>query len=807
MVDFLSPGTKVVQRRKGPVVLPGIATAIGGFLCFCEKGQVGEPTLVTGPDDAAEIFGGRITNPGNGRMTDALADFFNQGGASCYVLRYIGDNSDVAARNVSTTGGLLPGTESSDASAFPVQFVDGDDFDGEVDGVAQGTLTIVGKAATATGSGATYAAVTAAHTLVIQVDGIPGNQTITFAGTENSEGTFLATLNAQSRGGSWADNGSGEVKFTTDVKGTDAGGQIVSGSADVLASLGLAAGAFAQVAGSNVADLDTVTAAEFAALASAEFTGTGGKTSTTVDNGDGSVTWTSGSTGASSSVQFTGGTGVSKVSGFDTLQHDGSNNATTPTASFVASSPGTWANLVGIKCVKNDVIVTQVAPTSAGATTSLSVSSTARLTKGDQISITQGLDVQRGVIKVINGTTVTLTAAITVPGGGYDGTEDVVLETFDVTCYNADGTVFFPSPFRNLRMSELAGPTYFVNVINSAARSPITAEDLLAGSGDTRPSTDSAAVLMTGGLDGDTPVAQDVIDQITKWDKASDVSFISIPGINTDFTGANGVAILKAQEAYVERRQDVIAIVDLPKGTAATGGGGAKDYVQNTANLASSYEAVYWPWPKRLDQVSGVVQAFPPSPFVQGIIARTHANRNFGKAPAGIIDGQVLGINDLETKIAENSAEYDDMYPAGVNAILKFGGQGFAIWGSRTLDPTGEFGQLNVQIVFNVNKRLARTKTRFVNFENNDTDTRASLVRVLTATFREQRLAKILAGSKDEEAFYIICDESNNTPLVINKGKLKCRVGLAVNRPSEFLEFEFEQDTRAVDAALAALGA
>jgi len=805
MVDFLSPGTKVVQRRKGPVVLPGIATAIGGFLVFTEKGKVGEPVLVTGPDDAAEVFGGRITNPGNGRMTDSLADFFGQGGSSCHVMRYIGAGYASAARNVNTTGGATAGKLTSSPGSFPVQLVDGETFIGSVDGVAQGTLTIVGKAATATGAAATYAAVTNGLTLTIQVNGIPGNQVITFDGTEASQNAFLNQLNAQTRGGSWS-NAAGQVKFTTDKKGIAAGGQIVAGAAAVLTSLGLAVGAFAHTAGSTVQDLDAVTATEFATLATAQFTGSGGKTSTTTANTTtNQVTWASGSLGGTSSVQFTGGTGVAKIAGFDTLSHAGSNAATLPTATFAASSPGTWANLVGVKCVKNDVTVTKVAATSAGATTTLVVSSSARLAKGDQISITKGLDVQRAVISLINGTKLTLASSITVPVGGYDGSESVVLETFDVTCYSSDGSVIFPSPFRNLRMSSLAGSTYFVNVINSASRAPIVATDLLAAGSDPRPSTDSAAVLMTGGLDGSAPTANDVIAQITNWNKAQDVNFISIPGVATDFTGADGVAILKAQEAYAELRADIQVIVDLPKGTPATGSGGVKDYVQNTANLASSYEAVYWPWPMRLDQVSNVVTAFPPSPFIQGIIARTHATRNFGKAPAGIIDGQVLNINDLETKIAENSAEYDDFYPAGVNAILKFAGQGFAVWGSRTLDPTGEFGQFNVQTVFNINKRIARQKTRFVNFENNDPATRASVDRVLTATFREQRLAGILSGTKDDEAFYIICDESNNTPLVRQKGKLVCRVGLAVNRPAEFLEFTFEQDTRAVDAALAAL--
>ena len=56
MAEFLSPGSKVTQVRKGPVVLPGIATAIGGFLVYAQKGPVNRAIEVTSGQDAAEIL-------------------------------------------------------------------------------------------------------------------------------------------------------------------------------------------------------------------------------------------------------------------------------------------------------------------------------------------------------------------------------------------------------------------------------------------------------------------------------------------------------------------------------------------------------------------------------------------------------------------------------------------------------------------------------------------------------------------------------------------------------------------------------
>lgn len=809
MVDFLSPGTKTQQVRKGPVVVPGINTAIGGFLVYTPKGPIGRAIKVTSVEDAAEVFGSRQHSlPGVSRLADTLKDFFEDGGASCYVIRYCGAGSVAADRDLSTPGGNTAGSLSSNNGAFPVALVPGDTFTASVNGGGAATATVNAARATKTGVGGTFAAVVSGHKLDVTIAGIPGTQSIVFT-SENTIAAYLDTINDQLMGGR-AVNVAGQVRIETDALGSAAAGTIaVTSDSDVLTSLGLTTGAF--VAGvNNVANVNAVTATELAsildtAIAGATFTG---------DNTLGKLTAASDTTGSGSTFQFTTGTGVAKIAGFDTAVHTGLTNATTPSitltaASGVHTSPGTWGNYMSTKAERVDTVVAKVAVTTAGATSQLVLSTTARVQVGDQISITKGADTQRGVVSRKNGLQITLVDPITVPGGGYLGTENVVNETFTITVYDENGLVVFPSPFRNLRMSPLAGLNYFVNVINGAPRTPVIATDLAAvvANKDARPVTDTSPVYLTGGNDGAAPLYSDVTARIADFDQADDVNHVSCPGAATDFPGTPGVAILQAMEAYGERRQDVMVIHDLPLATPALGSGGVRDYVSNTVGLSSSYSACYWPWPKRLSDETGALTAFPPSPHIQGIIARTHRRRNFGKAPAGEIDGKLSNCQDLQTIIGEGSAEYDDFYPAGVNAILKLSGVGYCVWGSRTMDTTGEFGQINQQIVFNVDKRLAKKATRFVNFENNDTSTRNNVVRVLTSLFRQQRVDGVLQGASDDDAFFVICDETNNTPSVIASGKMKVRVGLAVSRATEFLEFTFEQDTRKIDAELAAQAA
>lgn len=799
MVDFQSPGTRVVQVRKGPVILPGISTAIGGFLAYAEKGPIGEPIQVTSVNDAAEVFGGFVAGFDGQQLPDTLQNFFNEGGASCYVVRYIGVGYDSASRTLTTTGDATSGFIESDEGAFPVTLENGDTFIGAVDGGGNQTKTVNATAATKTLTGGSYAAGAATDSISfsIVVMGVTLTRTIDLSAVADNIDAYTDALNGVI--GLKAINDGSDIVLTTDQKGSGAAASITALGGAAAAKLGAAVGAFTVGTG-NVANVDQVLASELALILS--YTGA----TETADDTLGKLSITSGTDGSSSSFQFTGGTGVAKIAGFDTALHQGADESTEDTIEVTASSPGSWGNVVGIKATRVDTTMTTCASNSAGSTSTLSITSAARLNIGDTISITKLTDTQRGVIQSINGNVVTFVSPITIPGGGYSTSQSVVLETFNLDVFAADGTKLYPT-FTGLRMSALAGPRYFVTALAASLRTPITGVNLSAVAADPRPATDSVAVLMSGGSLGAAPVDNDIIGTqgppatgIYAFNAAQDVSFISSPG-NTS------VAVQSALESYGATRGEVMIFHDTPVNTPAIGNNGVRDYIDNTVAFTSSNSAIHWPWVKRLDRNSTLAK-YPPSPFVQGAFARTHFEKNFGQVAAGIGYGRLMSALDLETVILEQSAEYNDFYPSGGNAILSFrdsgaGGGGICIFGSRTLDHTGEFGQINVQIIFNVAKRQARIGTRFVNFLPNTSVTRASVVRTLTATYRQWRIAGILAGEQDADAFFIICDETNNTALVVNSGKMIVRVGLACIRPTEFLEIDFEIDTRAIDKTLA----
>jgi len=49
------------------------------------------------------------------------------------------------------------------------------------------------------------------------------------------------------------------------------------------------------------------------------------------------------------------------------------------------------------------------------------------------------------------------------------------------------------------------------------------------------------------------------------------------------------------------------------------------------------------------------------------------------------------------------------------------------------------------------------------------------------------------AGNSPSQAFFVICDETNNTQASIDLGQVIIDVGVAPNKPAEFVRFRFQQ--------------
>lgn len=804
MVDFSSPEVRVRELRTGPVAVPSISPGVAAFVGEAERGPINVPTLLTGPGEFSEVFGGFLTGK---YLFDSVNAFFNNGGERCYVVRVahytnIANAATLSAVKAATdlatlAGGATSGTTTTDAAAFPAVLPAGTAFDGEVDVVASTGFTIAATAAEATGSGATFGAGAGGDTIVLNINGVAGNQTIDTSGASATLASYLTEINNQLLGAHVEDDGGGELLIITDQKGSGAGGNIVSFGGAAEAKTGLSVGAFTNAGPNNVADDRAVTATEFAGLMDAGFAGS----TSTADDDAGTVSWASDATGTGSSVQFTLPAGIATLlPGFDlTLYSGAASTAAVDTLTARASSEGAWANLFRVTVTRNDLVVA-TATAAAGAASAVTLSSIQRVAIGDTLSFTKGADVQRSVITGIDTATsqVQLSPAVVVPLGGYTGVEEAVAETFDILVIDSDGLT--RTAYRNLRMSALAGSKYAINKVNNTQRGFLELVDLgVAVAADNRPAAVTSTLLGAdvAGSDGGTVVDTDFIGSsisglgLNSLDDNDDFILMAVPG-------RTSVAMHQGIASYVESRKDVFDIMEIPQGYTPTE---ARAHVLTDANLATSFAAIYYPWVRAVDPRTSGPSSFPPSGYVAGVFARTFAERNFGKAPAGIDDGRLLQVTGLDTEVKKTA--YDTLYPVKINALQQFKGKGIAVMGSRTLDSQGQFLQINTRMIFIVVKRVFREGTQFALFENSGPELWGRISRFMTGYLRGLRRAGILQGATDAEAFFVLCNKDNNPASVRASGKVVCRVGIYTPNTTEFLDITLEQDTRALDAEIA----
>jgi phage tail sheath protein FI len=180
----------------------------------------------------------------------------------------------------------------------------------------------------------------------------------------------------------------------------------------------------------------------------------------------------------------------------------------------------------------------------------------------------------------------------------------------------------------------------------------------------------------------------------------------------------------------------------------------------------------------------------PPSGAIAGTYAYTDTQRGVHKAPAGLVEGfldSALGIQRIVTK-----GENDILHQASVNVIRKFP-EGILVWGARTLSADPEWKYVNVRRLFIFLEQSIERGTQWVVFEPNDASLWASIRRNVSAFLRLQWREGRLAGLKEEEAFFVQCDETTNPPEVVDAGQVVTLVGVAPLKPAEFVVFRFQQ--------------
>jgi len=257
-----------------------------------------------------------------------------------------------------------------------------------------------------------------------------------------------------------------------------------------------------------------------------------------------------------------------------------------------------------------------------------------------------------------------------------------------------------------------------------------------------------------------------------------------------DFAGDTTVA--GDQMDYADVRKDIFVILTTPKGYDSQA---AADYRSITFNRKDKFAAMYWPWIKVTDPLnSAKTLIVPPLGWIAGVFARTDQTKNVGKAPGGTIDGALRFLTGLESN--PDKGDRDLVYPLRVNPLINTTQTGLAVWGVRTLSPTNDvLRYVNAVRLFQfVEKSIFNSTFNFV-FESITANLYGQLKTACSGFLLNLYSTGHFAGNTPTQAFFVICDETNNPPEVANAGQVVVDIGIAPNRPGEFIRFRFSQKT------------
>lgn len=253
--------------------------------------------------------------------------------------------------------------------------------------------------------------------------------------------------------------------------------------------------------------------------------------------------------------------------------------------------------------------------------------------------------------------------------------------------------------------------------------------------------------------------------------------------------GSASKKVQKAIQDICESRKDCFGVID---GAPFGIGLGVKEGLNhvsevNTAvdHLNSSYVGVYWPWLQDYDADNKQYIWLPPSAYALTQLVYTDNVADPWYAPAGLARGKVSA---LDVEYSPTRAERDLLYGDTniVNPIVKFVGEGIAIWGQKTAQRTrSALDRINVRrLMIYAEKLIARMARGFL-FEQHDAANWAAFARQANAILEPIRQRRGLYQ------YTVVCDSTTNTPDLINQNIMAGKIFVQPVKTIEFIEVEF----------------
>jgi hypothetical protein len=252
----------------------------------------------------------------------------------------------------------------------------------------------------------------------------------------------------------------------------------------------------------------------------------------------------------------------------------------------------------------------------------------------------------------------------------------------------------------------------------------------------------------------------------------------------------------QAKAAYLinlaNQRKDCIACISPHRGAGGDGVVGLTNSDTQTNNIikffsslpSSSYAVFDSGYKYTYDRFNNIFRYIPCNPDIAGLMVRTSIEVYPWYSPAG----QQRGILNNAIKLAynPNKAQRDQLYPKRINSVINQPGLGVLLFGDKTaLGYQSAFDRINVRRLFLTVEQALEKAAQAQLFELNDELTRSNFINIVEPYLRD------IQAKRGVYDFLVICDQSNNTPDIIDNNEFRADIYLKPTKSINFVTLTF----------------
>tara|TARA_R100000988_G_C4006330_1_gene172895 strand:+ start:1425 stop:3620 length:2196 start_codon:yes stop_codon:yes gene_type:complete len=240
--------------------------------------------------------------------------------------------------------------------------------------------------------------------------------------------------------------------------------------------------------------------------------------------------------------------------------------------------------------------------------------------------------------------------------------------------------------------------------------------------------------------------------------------------------------------SIAERRKDCQAVisphrtnvVNAASSTAATNS--VLNYYSQISSssfavLDSGYKYVY-------DRFNNEFRFIPLNGDIAGIMARNNTIYLPWFSPAGQARGTLNNVVKLAYN--PNKSQRDQLYKARINPVINQNAAGAILFGDKTaLSYKSAFDRINVRRLFLTVEQSLEVAANDQLFELNDAETRSNFINIVEPFLTD------IQSQRGIEDFRVICDETNNTPDIVDNNEFRADIFIQPARSINFVTLTF----------------